>query len=160
METARLVLDYVEALRWPLLVAALAVAFRSSLRGLAHRMTEIAGPGVRATFEKAAEQAERMTRASEGAGPFTPGARDAALRDAHVFVPRTYAEARDVAESYRDGGQIFLDLSEVSSADAKRFVDFAAGMVYDARGWIERISSRTFLIVPPPGRSARESEGG
>ena len=48
--------------------------------------------------------------------------------------PRTYNEARTVGENFRDGVPVIMNLSEMDDADAKRLVDFAAGLVFATRG--------------------------
>lgn len=63
--------------------------------------------------------------------------------------PRTYNEARVIGENYRDGIPVIMDLSEMSDADAKRLVDFAAGLVFSVHGQIERVTSKVFLLSPP-----------
>ncbi len=63
--------------------------------------------------------------------------------------PRTYNEARVIGENFRDGTPVIMNLSEMDDADAKRLVDFAAGLVFATRGSIERITSKVFLLSPP-----------
>ena len=63
--------------------------------------------------------------------------------------PRTYNEARTIGENFRDGTPVIMNLSEMDDADAKRLVDFAAGLVFATRGSIERITSKVFLLSPP-----------
>lgn len=62
--------------------------------------------------------------------------------------PRTYNEARTVGEHYRDGTPVIMNLSEMDDADAKRLVDFAAGLIFATRGTIERVTSKVFLLSP------------
>lgn len=62
--------------------------------------------------------------------------------------PRTYNEARTIGEHFRDGVPVIMNLSEMEDPDAKRLVDFAAGLIFGLRGSIERITSRVFLISP------------
>ncbi|MFS3130267.1 cell division protein SepF [Nocardioides sp. Bht2] len=62
--------------------------------------------------------------------------------------PRTYNEARTVGENYRDGVPVIMNLSEMEDADAKRLVDFAAGLIFATRGSIERVTAKVFLLSP------------
>ena len=62
--------------------------------------------------------------------------------------PRTYNEARTIGENFRDGVPVIMNLSEMDDADAKRLVDFAAGLVFATRGTIERITNKVFLLSP------------
>ncbi len=63
--------------------------------------------------------------------------------------PRTYNEARVIGENYRDGVPVIMNLSEMSDGDAKRLVDFAAGLIFGVRGSIDRVTSKVFLLSPP-----------
>lgn len=62
--------------------------------------------------------------------------------------PRTYNEARTIGEHFRDGTPVIMNLSDMEDADAKRLVDFAAGLIFGLRGTIERITSKVFLLSP------------
>ena len=62
--------------------------------------------------------------------------------------PRTYNEARTIGERFREGMPVIMNLSEMDDADAKRLVDFAAGLSFGLRGSIERVTAKVFLISP------------
>jgi cell division inhibitor SepF len=62
--------------------------------------------------------------------------------------PRTYNEARTIGEHFRDGTPVIMNLSEMDDGDAKRLVDFAAGLVFAMRGTIERVTAKVFLLSP------------
>ena len=72
--------------------------------------------------------------------------------------PRTYNEARTVGENFRDGTPVIMNLSEMDDNDAKRLVDFAAGLVFATRGTIERVTSKVFLLSPPNVSVAAEDK--
>ncbi len=62
--------------------------------------------------------------------------------------PRTYNEARTIGERFREGLPVIMNLSEMDDADAKRLVDFAAGLSFGLHGSIERVTAKVFLISP------------
>jgi cell division inhibitor SepF len=62
--------------------------------------------------------------------------------------PRTYNEAKTIGENFRDGIPVIMNLTDMSDADAKRLVDFGAGLVFGLRGSIERVTSKVFLLSP------------
>ena len=62
--------------------------------------------------------------------------------------PRSYNDARRIGEDFRDGVPVIMNLSELEDADAKRIIDFAAGLVFGLRGSIERITNKVFLLSP------------
>lgn len=63
--------------------------------------------------------------------------------------PRSYSEARTIGEQYRDGTPVIMNLTAMDEADAKRLVDFAAGLAFALRGSIEKVTNRVFLLSPP-----------
>jgi cell division inhibitor SepF len=62
--------------------------------------------------------------------------------------PRSYNDARRIGEDFRDGVPVIMNLGEMDDADAKRIIDFAAGLVFGLRGSIERITNKVFLLSP------------
>ncbi|NHA66784.1 cell division protein SepF [Phycicoccus flavus] len=62
--------------------------------------------------------------------------------------PRTYNEAKTIGENFRDSVPVIMNLTDMSDADAKRLVDFAAGLVFGLHGSIERVTSKVFLLSP------------
>ena len=62
--------------------------------------------------------------------------------------PRTYKEARTIGEHFREGTPVIMNLSEMVDSDAKRLVDFAAGLIFGLRGSIDRVTNRVFLLSP------------
>jgi cell division inhibitor SepF len=62
--------------------------------------------------------------------------------------PRTYNEARTIGEQFRKNTPVIMNLSDMDDADAKRLVDFAAGLTFGLRGRIERVTAKVFLLSP------------
>jgi cell division inhibitor SepF len=62
--------------------------------------------------------------------------------------PRTYNEAKTIGEAFREGVPVIMNLTDMDDADAKRLVDFSAGLVFGLRGSIERVTSKVFLLSP------------
>ena len=62
--------------------------------------------------------------------------------------PRTYNEARTIGENFRAGIPVIMNLTDLEDTDAKRLVDFSAGLIFGLRGSIERITSKVFLLSP------------
>ena len=88
-----------------------------------------------------------------------PGATSVApLSRITTLHPRTYNEARVIGENFRDGVPVIMNLSEMSDTDAKRLVDFAAGLVFSVRGSIERVTNKVFLLSPPNVTVAAEDK--
>jgi cell division inhibitor SepF len=65
-----------------------------------------------------------------------------------TVTPDTFRDARSIGELFRDGVPVIMNLTNMEPADAKRVVDFAAGLIFGLRGSIERVSNRVFLLTP------------
>jgi cell division inhibitor SepF len=65
-----------------------------------------------------------------------------------TLTPRTYNEARTIGEHFREGTPVIINLTEMDDSDAKRLVDFAAGLIFGLRGSIERVTNKVFLLSP------------
>ena len=74
--------------------------------------------------------------------------------------PRTYNEAKAIGESFRDGVPVIMNLSDMDDSDAKRLVDFAAGLVFGLHGTIERVTAKVFLLSPAHVEVAAEAPAG
>lgn len=72
--------------------------------------------------------------------------------------PSTYNEARTLGEQFREGIPVIMNLSEMDDSDAKRLVDFAAGLVFAVHGTIERVTNKVFLLSPPNVSVAAEDK--
>src|SRR6476619_1325870 len=87
-----------------------------------------------------------------------PATQMAELSRITTLHPRTYNEARTIGEHFREGIPVIMNLSEMDDNDAKRLVDFSAGLVFATRGTIERVTSKVFLLSPPNVTVAAEDK--
>ena len=62
--------------------------------------------------------------------------------------PSDYSEARTIGERFRDGNPVIMDLVDMSNDDAKRLVDFAAGLAFALRGSFDKVATKVFLLSP------------
>lgn len=62
--------------------------------------------------------------------------------------PRQYRDAQVIAESFREGIPVIINLSQMSDADARRLIDFASGLSQGLHGKIERVTAKVFLLSP------------
>ncbi len=84
--------------------------------------------------------------ASERRGETVPQVTD--LARIITLHPRTYNEARTLGEHFREGTPVIMNLTEMVDSDAKRLVDFAAGLIFGLRGSIDRVTNKVFLLCP------------
>jgi len=97
-------------------------------------------PAARAAYVADAEVTEN--------GHAAPVRQTADLTRITTLHPRTYNEARTIGEHFREGTPVIMNLSEMVDSDAKRLVDFAAGLIFGLRGSIDRVTNRVFLLSP------------
>jgi len=97
-------------------------------------------------------RALRVTRPDETAVSYPPPRRTAVEAvDAYRITtmhPRTYNEARTIGEHFREGIPVIINLTDMDDSDAKRLVDFSAGLVFGLHGSIERVTQKVFLLTP------------
>lgn len=70
------------------------------------------------------------------------------LRTITTVHPRSYNDAKSIGEAFRDGTPVIMNVSDMGEAEAKRLVDFAAGLVFALHGSIERVTAKVFLLTP------------
>jgi len=112
-------------------------------------------PGRTTAPARPAAVADLAERRRPSAGPTGVVAELSRITTLH---PRTYNEARTVGENFREGTPVIMNLSEMDDNDAKRLVDFAAGLVFATRGSIERVTNKVFLLSPPNVTVAAEDK--
>ena len=91
-----------------------------------------------------------------GRAPVTPLRKSSTARNASVqemneiltVHPRQYRDAQAIAESFREGIPVIINLSQMSEGDARRLVDFASGLSQGLYGKIERVTPKVFLLSP------------
>jgi cell division inhibitor SepF len=77
-----------------------------------------------------------------------PATGAAALSRITTLQPRSYRDARTIGERYRSGVPVIMNLTELEAAEAKRLVDFAAGLVFALHGGFDKVTNRVFLLTP------------
>ncbi|HET8868467.1 MAG TPA: cell division protein SepF [Agrococcus sp.] len=62
--------------------------------------------------------------------------------------PRQYKDAKPIAEAFRDGTPVIINLSQMTDGDARRLIDFSAGLTQGLEGRIERVTTKVYLLTP------------
>lgn len=62
--------------------------------------------------------------------------------------PHTYNDARRIGEEFRNGTPVIMNLGDMDDADARRIVDFSAGLAFGLHGSIEKVAKGVFLLSP------------
>ena len=85
---------------------------------------------------------------SEGVVRTIPSPRPVSTGGIHKSEPRRFNEARDVADRFKSGTAVIMNLQSTDDAIARRLVDFASGLVYGLDGKIEMVANRVYLLTP------------
>ena len=104
----------------------------------------------------AAQSTTQASAPSQTRAPVTPLRRPAAARQAGpaemneilTVHPQHYKDAQMIAENFREGIPVIINLSQMSEPDARRLVDFASGLSQGLYGKIERVTGKVFLLSP------------
>jgi cell division inhibitor SepF len=77
-----------------------------------------------------------------------PSTRAATASSIHKSEPRRFNEAREIADRFKDGIPVIMNLQSTDDTIARRLVDFASGLVYGLDGKIEMVANRVYLLTP------------
>jgi len=104
---------------------------------------------------------------SAGRAPVTPLRRPAAVTTKHAAPgmneiltvnPRAYKDVQSIAEAFREGVPVIMNLSQMPEPDARRLIDFASGLASGLYGKIERVTNKVFLLSPEHVAVSGESD--
>jgi cell division inhibitor SepF len=102
------------------------------------------------------ERHERQERQDHRRAEVTPLRRPVAtkhsgaagMNEILTVHPRQYRDAQLIAQTFREGVPVIVNLSQMSAPDAKRLIDFACGLTEGLYGKIERVTNQVFLLSP------------
>ncbi|MFT4124236.1 MAG: cell division protein SepF [Microbacteriaceae bacterium] len=122
--------------------------------GLADEEYEYEQPAAPAAPAPAVQHAPQQS--APGRAAVTPlrrstPSRQAAHQDMNEILtvhPRQYKDARVIAENFREGIPVIMNLSQMTEPDARRLIDFSSGLAEGLYGKIERVTSKVFLLSP------------
>ena len=81
--------------------------------------------------------------------PASPGAEPATVR------PRRFDQAQELADKFKDGQSVILNLEATERDVARRLIDFASGVCYALDGSMEKVATGVYLLKPSPLRVHR-----
>ena len=69
--------------------------------------------------------------------------------------PRRFDQAQELADKFKDGQSVILNLESTERDVARRLIDFASGVCYSLDGSMEKVATGVYLLKPPPSRIHR-----
>ncbi len=97
------------------------------------------GAGSEANLAQPAPSSERFSDANES---------EDELRRITTIHPRSYNDAKIIGESFRENIPVIMNVTDMGESEAKRLVDFSAGLAFALHGSIERVTDKVFLLTP------------
>ena len=80
--------------------------------------------------------------------PPGPGGRGNGDVRVHLVVPKSFNDAQQVADRFKDSIPVILNLQSSDTDLAKRLIDFASGLTYALDGGMQRIADKVFMLTP------------
>ena len=66
----------------------------------------------------------------------------------HLVVPRSFNDAQQIADKFKDAIPVILNLQTTDQELSKRLIDFASGLTYALSGGMQRVADKVFLLTP------------
>ncbi|MBO9534501.1 MAG: cell division protein SepF [Solirubrobacteraceae bacterium] len=66
----------------------------------------------------------------------------------HLVLPKSFNDAQQMADRYKDGVPVILNLQGVETDLSRRLIDFASGLTYAMDGGMQRIADKVFMLTP------------
>ena len=66
----------------------------------------------------------------------------------HLVLPRSFNDAQQIADKFKQGIPVILNLQGADTELSKRLIDFASGLTYALNGGMQRVADKVFLLTP------------
>ena len=73
---------------------------------------------------------------------------DSARTSVHLVLPRSFNDAQQIADKFKDSVPVILNLQSADNELSKRLIDFASGLTYALNGSMQRVADKVFLLTP------------
>jgi len=99
------------------------------------------------------EDDDRPVRSRPVALRSVPGGRASSARGAnefgvHLVIPKSFNDAQQVADKFKDGIPVILNMQGIENQLVMRMIDFASGLTYALDGGMQRIADKVFMLTP------------
>ena len=79
--------------------------------------------------------------------PVQAAPNEAAIR-VHLVIPRSFNDAQQIADKFKEGTPVILNLQGSDPDLSKRLIDFGSGLTYALGGGMQRVADKVFLLTP------------
>ena len=93
---------------------------------------------------------QRAREAAPRGGQVTPGPGMQAVPQVKMQIvePRAFGEAQSIADKFKSGMPVIMNLTMTDPDLAKRLLDFASGLTYGLNGGLQKVSDKVFMLTP------------
>ena len=92
--------------------------------------------------------AERMVSCLMNEGKILACGNGGSADRVHLVIPKSFNDAQQVADKFRDGIPVVLNLQSTDSDLSKRLIDFTSGLTYGLDGGMQKIAEKVFMLTP------------
>jgi cell division inhibitor SepF len=78
--------------------------------------------------------------------------------DPHTVRPRRFDSAQEIADKFKEGQPVIVNLEATDRDVARRLIDFASGLCYALEGTMEKVATGVYLLKPAGSRSASSGD--
>ena len=100
------------------------------------------------------EAADALEREDAAFGQQTAGERDLIAR----VRPRRFDSAQEIADKFKEGQPVIMNLEATERDVSRRLIDFASGLCYGLNGSMEKVASGVYLLKPASARSGHAAD--
>jgi len=65
-----------------------------------------------------------------------------------VIAPMSFNQAQDIADNFKAGKAVAMDLFDADRELSRRLIDFSSGLCYGLGGNMEKVAASVYLILP------------
>ncbi len=112
----------------------------------------------RSPYDEAPQSIRRVNRepdldrareaARSGSVVAGPGVQQVPQVKMQIVEPRTFSEAQAIADKFKQGIPVIMNLTMTDQDLAKRLLDFASGLTYGLNGGLQKVSDKVFMLTP------------
>jgi len=77
-----------------------------------------------------------------------PGNGHSGANRVHLVIPKSFNDAQQVADKFRDNIPVVLNLQSTETELSKRLIDFTSGLTYGLDGGMQKIADKVFMLTP------------
>jgi cell division inhibitor SepF len=79
--------------------------------------------------------------------------------DPYTVRPRRFDSAQEIADKFKEGQPVIMNLEATERDVSRRLIDFASGLCYGLNGSMEKVASGVYLLKPAGARSGYSNDG-